>query len=205
MVNSNKKTNSLLLISMMVLLTVCGNGSYADDKQQSANQNNISKQQIGSETAIKIKWGDLLSEQYHPDKIIAKYQDQIDKFGAEDYSPEAEALYQKINDEMNNAPVNKALNNKNIKLPGFIAPLNQHNGFITEFLLVPYFGACIHVPPPPINQTVLVKVAADKGIKIEDSFGAFWVSGQIRIDGKKTDIGEAGYNIENAVIEVYAE
>ncbi|MEN8215820.1 MAG: DUF3299 domain-containing protein [Pseudomonadota bacterium] len=95
------------------------------------------------------------------------------------------------------------LNNKYIKLPGFIAPLTQQKGRITEFLRVPYFGACIHVPPPPVNQTVLVKTATGNGIWTEDMYEPIWVSGQITLERKKTDIGEAGYLIAGATIERY--
>lgn len=60
--------------------------------------------------------------------------------------------------DMPNAPVVKALDGQNIRLPGYIVPLEvSEEGRTTEFLLVPYFGACIHVPPPPSNQIVHVK------------------------------------------------
>lgn len=200
------KINSLLFVLIMLFLTACGDGSSdTDERKQNSNKKGLTTEKVGLESPLIISWDDLVPANYQPEEIVAKYQKQLDKFEEEDYSSEAVALYSKINAELNNAPENKTLNNKQIKLPGFIAPLNQHNGVITEFLLVPYFGACIHAPPPPINQTVLVKVADNMGIKIDDSYNAFWVSGEIRIDGKKTDIGEAGYRIENATIETYVE
>lgn len=196
------KIYTLLFISTMVFLTSCSNSV---DGKDSSSVNTLTKEEMGIEAPVKIKWDDLIPAEYQSEKIAARYKDQLDKFEEDDYSPEAEALYKKINEELNNAPANQLINNKHISLPGFIAPLNQHNGVITEFLLVPYFGACIHVPPPPANQTVFVKVADNNGIKIDDSYGAFWISGNILIDGKKTDIGMAGYHIKNAVIEPYDE
>jgi len=196
------KINTLLFISTILLLTGCSDNTGSKDN---SSPNTLTKEEMEIEAPVKVEWEDLVPAEYRPEKIVAKYKAQLDKFESEDHSPEAEALYNKINDELKNAPVNKALNNKHISLPGFIAPLSQHNGVITEFLLVPYFGACIHVPPPPINQTVFVKVADNKGIKIDDSYGAFWVSGNMLLDGKKTDIGAAGYHINNAVIEPYDE
>ncbi len=186
----------------MLLLTGCSDNT---DSKKKSNTNTLSKEEMEIEAPIKVEWTDLVPPEFRQEEIVAKYKDQLDKFEEEDYSPEATALYSKINDELNNAPVNKTLNNKHISLPGFIAPLNQHNGVITEFLLVPYFGACIHVPPPPVNQTVFVKVADNNGIKIDDTYGAIWVSGRMLLDGKKTDIGTAGYHIKNAVIEPYDE
>lgn len=192
------KTPILLLCLIIALVAYTNSHSNAE--------NSLTKVEMDFEPLMEIDWDELVPEAYRGDAIITKYKDQLDKFEDGDtFNPEADALYQKITEEMNNAPVNEAINNKRIKLPGFIAPLNHHNGLITEFLLVPYFGACIHVPPPPINQTVLVKTAANQGIKTEDSFGAFWVSGHIRIEGKKMNIGESGYSIKDATIEVYTE
>ena len=195
------RKNLILLLLFVISIVAC-----TDDTQQSSEQTGLTQEEMDYEPFTEIDWDALVPEAYRGDAMVAKYQEQLDKFEDSDaYSPEADALYQKIIEEMNNAPVNKAINNQRIKLPGFIAPLNNHNGLITEFLLVPYFGACIHVPPPPVNQTVLIKTAPDNGIKMEDSFGAFWVSGQMKIEGKKMDIGEAGYTIENAIIETYTE
>ena len=55
-----------------------------------------------------------------------------------------------------NAPVLEELNGQFVKIPGFVVPLEGTAELTTEFLLVPYFGACIHVPPPPSNQIVYV-------------------------------------------------
>jgi hypothetical protein len=56
---------------------------------------------------------------------------------------------------------NSKLNQLRVKIPGFIVPLdNRPDGRVQEFFLVPYFGACIHVPPPPPNQIVYVKALA---------------------------------------------
>ena len=55
---------------------------------------------------------------------------------------------------------NKSLDGATVRLPGFIIPLDaRRDGVLDEFLLVPYFGACIHVPPPPPNQLVYVRMA----------------------------------------------
>ena len=55
------------------------------------------------------------------------------------------------------APVVKALDGQSVSLPGFVVPLEGDSELITEFLLVPYFGACIHVPPPPPNQPIWIQ------------------------------------------------
>ena len=151
----------------------------------------------------EITWDDLMPAEFQPAAILMKYQDQLAEL--EDDDPKAVELYGKIQAEMDNAPINDQLNGQFIRLPGFIAPLENKDGKVSEFLLVPYFGACIHVPPPPINQTVLVKTTADSALNADQVFDPVWVSGQLSTEGLSTDIGEAGYRIENAHVEMYDE
>lgn len=151
----------------------------------------------------EITWDDLMPVDFQPAAILMKYQDQLAEL--EDDDPKAVELYGRIQAEMDNAPINDQLNGQSIKLPGFIAPLENRDGKVSEFLLVPYFGACIHVPPPPINQTVLVKTTADSALDADNVFDPVWVSGMLSTDGLSTDIGEAGYRIENARVEIYDE
>jgi uncharacterized protein len=62
--------------------------------------------------------------------------------------------------------VNKSLEGATVRLPGFIVPLEGvKDGSVSEFLLVPYFGSCIHVPPPPPNQIVYVHNGKRAGIE----------------------------------------
>lgn len=74
---------------------------------------------------------------------------------------------------------------------------------ISEFLLVPFVGACIHVPPPPANQIVYVKVAQPFDIKSQ--FEPVWVTGTIRTDVAHTGLAEAGYTMTDPVVEKRAE
>jgi hypothetical protein len=69
------------------------------------------------------------------------------------------------------------LDGKQIRMPGFALPLEYSDKKITEFLLVPWVGACIHTPPPPPNQIVYVKV--DKGFETNGMFEPIWVSGEL--------------------------
>lgn len=153
------------------------------------------------QTYREIKWEELVPAGYRPEDILAKYQSQLDTF--QDGDPAAMDLYRQMQEEFNNAPVNGDLNQVAIKLPGFIAPLEYENNLITEFLLVPYFGACIHVPPPPVNQTVYVALAEGEGITPEESFYPVWVHGYMLTEGLDTEIGNAGYRIQDAVLIPY--
>ena len=151
----------------------------------------------------EIDWDELMPEGYRLEDILAKYQSRIDIL--QDDSEEAWQLYQTIEEDIANAPLNEKLNEQWIKLPGFIAPIKHKGTLITEFLLVPYFGACIHVPPPPVNQIVFVKTAQGHGIETYDAFKPVWVMGQISVQRKKTDVGEAGYRISEATIAPYKD
>lgn len=149
----------------------------------------------------EITWDNLMPADFTADALMAKYEDQLAEI--EDGSPEAVELYSKMQEEFNNAPVNEVIDETLVRLPGFIAPLNYTGELITEFLLVPYFGACIHVPPPPVNQTVLVKTVEGEGIKAEDSYSPIWVMGRLTTEASTTQLASAGYHIQEAIIEPY--
>ena len=101
-----------------------------------------------------------------------------------------------------NFNVNKALEGRNVRIPGFIVPLElDAQGKVTEFFLVPYFGACIHVPPPPPNQMLFVTV--DKGIQLESMYAAYWVTGKLSTKTKQTRLGAAAYTLTASDLEEY--
>ncbi len=96
------------------------------------------------------------------------------------------------------APLLESLNGQFVKIPGFVVPLEGDADNITEFLLVPYFGACIHVPPPPSNQIVYVKFS--KGVPIANLYDAVWVTGILSTDGWKGDIATVGYTLKGQAV-----
>jgi len=80
--------------------------------------------------------------------------------------------------------VNEDLNGQHVRLAGYVLPLEMGGSKITEFLLVPYVGACIHEPVPPANQIVRVKF--ERGFEVEGRFTPVWVQGRMI-----TQIGES--------------
>ena len=107
--------------------------------------------------------------------------------------------------------VNPSLNGQLIRMPGYLLPLEFSGKAVTEFLLVPWVGACIHTPPPPPNQIVHVK--SDKPIGNVGMFMPIWVTGQMSavptkqalylVDGEaKIDVG---YSLKAATVEPYKE
>ncbi|MGE7960441.1 DUF3299 domain-containing protein [Pseudomonas sp. NPDC089530] len=104
--------------------------------------------------------------------------------------------------DMPNAPVVQSLDGLSVRLPGYIVPLEvSEDGRTTEFLLVPYFGACIHVPPPPSNQIVHVK--SEVGVKLDELYQPYWVEGPMQVKASTSEIADAGYQMEAQKIYVY--
>ncbi|SEM64407.1 hypothetical protein SAMN03159362_5699 [Pseudomonas sp. NFIX51] len=104
--------------------------------------------------------------------------------------------------DMPNAPVVQSLDGLSVRLPGYIVPLEvSEEGRTTEFLLVPYFGACIHVPPPPSNQIVHVK--SQVGVKLDELYQPYWIEGPMQVKASTSEIADAGYQMEAEKIYVY--
>lgn len=90
-----------------------------------------------------------------------------------------------------------AFDGKPIRLGGYPVPLETDaEGRSTLFFLVPYPGACIHVPPPPPNQLVLVRYP--KGIELEDIYAPLWVSGTLKIEQVNNELADAAYAMEGS-------
>ncbi len=99
------------------------------------------------------------------------------------------------------APVVDSLDKQKIRLAGFAVPLEGDDNGITEFLLVPYMGACIHVPPPPSNQIIYVK--GGEKLPVDMIYDAFWVTGTIKVGTVSSELAEAGYSLTADGFEVY--
>lgn len=101
------------------------------------------------------------------------------------------------------AAVNQKLSETKIKIPGFVVPLVVNdNGAVSEFFLVPYFGACIHVPPPPPNQIVYVKLAGG-GIQLGAPEDAYWVTGTLHTQTNGTSLAKSSYTLDASRMELY--
>ena len=96
----------------------------------------------------------------------------------------------------------EALDGQDVRIPGFIVPLeSDEGGLLAEFFLVPYFGACIHVPPPPPNQIVYVTV--DPPFNLESMWEPFWIEGRMQTKGHTSIIGTTAYSLTASKIEPY--
>jgi len=107
--------------------------------------------------------------------------------------------------------VNPLLNGQNVRLPGYLLPLEFSGKQVSEFLLVPWVGACIHTPPPPPNQIVHVK--PEKPVEMNGMFAPVWVTGQMTTGAIKKSLSlvdgsadiDIGYALRASVVEPYKE
>lgn len=155
-----------------------------------------------SPDATTIEWDDLIPSGSAPAEIFARFEEQLE--AVEIGSPESSAIYEQMQAEFDPAAINPDLDGEKIWLAGFVAPLTYtDDNIVTEFLLVPTFGACIHVPPPPPNQTIMVTVDEEYGLTFEEAWGAVWVEGTITLVSASTELGETSYTITNATSGSY--
>ena len=146
----------------------------------------------------ELEWDDLIPKDFRPDDLLAAYN--ADELSDDD--PRAAELMAKLKEMWKLAPVVKELDGQTIKLPGFVVPLEGDGQVVSSFLLVPYYGACIHVPPPPVNQTVYVRADANS-VKIREMFETVWVTGKLSVQSARSDLGDAGYTLSDAKVEAY--
>jgi uncharacterized protein len=104
-----------------------------------------------------------------------------------------------------NAPpqVVAALDGKRVRIGGYVVPLDFEATTVKEFLLVPFVGACIHVPPPPANQIIYVK--SKDGFEVGGQFDPVWVTGTMKTETAFTGLADAGYTIDAESVEHRAE
>lgn len=89
-----------------------------------------------------------------------------------------------------------------VRLPGYVVPLaDDAGGRLTEFLFVPYYGACIHVPPPPPNQIVHVQLAQPIGMP--DMYSPFFLAGTLQAEQVDADLAGSAYVMRNAQLRPY--
>jgi hypothetical protein len=96
------------------------------------------------------------------------------------------------------------LQDKRVSIPGFMVPLEDDAQEVTEFLLVPYAGACIHVPPPPPNQMVYVKLIHSGKAKMTFT-DPIVVTGTLKITNVKSPYGDVSFNLDGESVKPYVE
>jgi hypothetical protein len=157
-----------------------------------------------------IEWPDLMPPEVlaillNPPEYIAEIEDgsaedQISSQIKSSVDQSEEDAYQQA---LVSTDVNEDLDGAMIRIPGFVVPLEfDEEQTISQFFLVPYFGACLHMPPPPPNQIILVN--APKGIQMSALYDPFWIEGQLSTSFQENDMATSAYAMQLQRIEPYS-
>jgi hypothetical protein len=150
----------------------------------------------------EIIWEDLM-----PEKWLGEVKTQMAEIGRlgflVDGSEAANKAMQDLREKWDKAPIEEKWIDQPVKIAGYVVTLDANKKSISEFLLVPYFGACIHLPPPPANQIILVKL--DKPVSKLVSMDTVWVEGSLRDARVDTGIAVTGYLLETKRVYPYVE
>lgn len=139
-------------------------------------------QLVFAEEPLELFWEDMVPANYQAPDVPLSHDGSMQQMGLD-------------------APVIESLNGKLVKIPGFVVPLEGDNETTSEFLLVPYFGACIHVPPPPANQIVYVKFS--ESVPIDNLYDAVWVTGTLTTKRWEGDLATVGYSLLGISVSPY--
>lgn len=124
----------------------------------------------------------------------------LDVSKLQDEDPHAQEAMEKVRARWNDAPVVKTLDMQRVRIPGFMIPIDADDGLVRSFLLVPYFGACIHTPPPPANQIIEVSLSRPVLGRMMD---AIYVTGRLRVVHDDSLFGPVAYRLEAEAVSPY--
>ena len=152
------------------------------------------------EEVPELSWDDMIPLDWDPMK---SFEDLRGLDALSDWDPRVKKLYERMRKVWDEAPTVPALAGRIVRLPGYLVPLEAGKGGIREFLLVPYFGACIHTPPPPANQ--IVHVRSPSPLKDLRTMDAIWVTGKLGLERSSSDMGASGYTLTASRVVKYTE
>lgn len=175
--------------SILIVLSLCG----------LLSQNLVAAETVNGETVKQVEWEALMPPNFTLDDLM----DTSELDTLDDLDPRAADLMDQMQAALRSAPVVPEMADQMIKIPGFVVPVQGDGKNVTEFFLVPYFGACIHVPPPPSNQIIYVRF--EPGTKVENLYDAIWVTGKLTLETTTNQLASSGYSMDAFVIEPYED
>lgn len=148
-----------------------------------------------------LLWTDLVPKGWDP---MAQLRGQIKEPNVamfNDGDPQVIEWMRQLREVWDSAPVNPEMEGVSGRLPGYVVPLDDSRKGMKSFLLVPYYGACIHSPPPPANQ--IVHVLSDTPIKGFQAMDTVWVHGTLQAFRGDSAMGVSGWRIQALKVERY--
>jgi uncharacterized protein len=138
----------------------------------------------------ELQWEDMMPKDWDPAKEFAG----MDLDALDDNDPRANAVLEKLKQAWDKAPVEPSLKGRKIRIAGYVLLLEGDEKAVTEFLIVPYFGACIHTPPPPANQIIHAQSAKPlTGVRMMEPI---WTYGTLDIAQHQSDWGASAYRLQ---------
>jgi len=139
----------------------------------------------------RLTWAELVPPGWQPLATPA------DVAALRDDSPAGRQRWADLERLWESAPLRQSLDGLQVRLAGFAVPLEGNALGMTEFLLVPYYGACIHSPPPPANQVVWVRLL--QPLAQQGSFDQVEVAGLLTVQRQRSALAASGYRMDGAV------
>ena len=158
---------------------------------------------VAADAYKTITWDDLIDEQWA--KSMQAEMMAIGRLGfLKDGTEAADRAMAKLRQKWDEAPVVDRFNGQKVRIPGYVVPLDASRDPKRAFLLVPYIGACIHTPPPPANQIILVQPKSDSRIKsVPESMETVWIEGLLEVGRATTSQGVTGYVLQADAVRPY--
>ena len=172
------------IVTLLVVFTFNAHSETGSDPDAEATAETETK------TYKELNWQDLMPEGWIPEPTATP--EMVHSF---DFAEQMKEFFRP------DPPVVEALNETLVKVPGFIIPLEFDEVSISEFLLVPYMGACIHTPPPPGNQMVFVKL--QEPMSSGNLWDPVWASGKILTKKEVTEFATPSYTLVDATVSLY--
>ncbi len=137
----------------------------------------------------EVEWDELMPDGWRK-KVILELT-RMRRYGSlTDGDPRADEAYARLKKTWDAAPPTKTYIGKPIRIAGYVVPLDAERMQSSDFLLVPYFGACVHSPPPPANQIILIKPPKGSRFRTMD---AIWVEGILTEGKTSSEVGTSTY------------
>lgn len=158
-----------------------------------------------------VEWTDLMPKEdldaiLNPPSYVTDVEDGSieDQISSQIKNTIAAASDDRYQQALSSTRIVPEMNGRPIRIPGFIVPLEfDDEQTLTQFFLVPFFGACIHEPPPPPNQIIFVNYP--KGLKLDALYDPYWLSGILKTSFVENELATAVYSMQMKSFEVYTE
>lgn len=173
-------------------------GAKSETVSETVSESVAETTATNNDGSIELTWDDLVPADWLPNALLKEFN--LDEMKDDD--PRAKEYEARLKQLWDVAPVVEELEGKLVKIPGYVVPVEDNGKKVTEFLLVPYHGACIHVPAPPANQTVYV-ITGDAEAKIRKVFDTVWVTGIVKLEKVDRELATSGYTLLATKVEPY--